>query len=307
MGASIDKMIPRAPQKVKILIRILILFFPIVTFYQIINAQDPSQQESDQAKLAAILEKGKTYCEKLVKSSLNFVCLEEITETVLQPQVITDYADNPDSRDFRAQARTVMRKKTRKYTYDYQLIRKEGKIEETRTLLEEDGEKTNVTNAELKTMTVRYAKMIFGPMLLNEHWQKYYGYMIVGEEEIFGENSIIIEAKPKKTTAGLYLYGKIWINENDFGVLKIEWAQESIGLYRDFEQRAKRKNAKPLITSVTEYGVEKNGIRFPSRFEYERALIKKNGKKHVVSETIVRYKNYKFFTVEIDVDFSNNL
>lgn len=284
----------------------VILVFHLSICSQIAISQNQSHLDSDQATLTAILEKTNDYCKKLVHASLNFVCLEEIQETTTRLEAVLEGQENPFDREFRAQSRTIERKETKRYLYDYQLIRKKGRIEENRTLLEENGNKTKVPNVELNTLSVRYAKMIFGPMLLNENWQKYYNYCIVGKEKIFGENSIIIEAKPKKNDASLYLYGKIWVGENNYDVLKIEWAQESIGLIRNFEQRAKSQNAKPLITSKTEFEIEKNGIRFPSRFEYEQAFIKKDGKKKMVSETIVTYKNYKFFTVEIDVNFSYN-
>jgi hypothetical protein len=50
--------------------------------------------------------------------------------------------------------------------------------------------------------------------------------------------------------------------------------------------------------------IEKNGIRFPSRVFLEEAYQrKKNKKKSVVSSVTIDYKNYQFFTVDVDVNY----
>ena len=73
---------------------------------------------------------------------------------------------------------------------------------------------------------------------------------------------------------------------------------------------AEKYKATPQITQIMEFGLKKNGIRFPTRYVIEEAYIKKNNKKIVHSETIVLYKDYKFFTVETEIKYvpeSNNL
>jgi hypothetical protein len=59
----------------------------------------------------------------------------------------------------------------------------------------------------------------------------------------------------------------------------------------------------PQITSFSEYGFEKNGLRFPSRDQTEEAYLKKDGKKYIRAETAIIYKDYKFFTVETDIKY----
>jgi hypothetical protein len=54
---------------------------------------------------------------------------------------------------------------------------------------------------------------------------------------------------------------------------------------------------------VTEYGFEKNGIRFPSRDTSEEAYLKPDGTKFIRSRTSVVYRDYKFFTVETDIKY----
>jgi len=57
------------------------------------------------------------------------------------------------------------------------------------------------------------------------------------------------------------------------------------------------------MTLVSEYKVEKNGIRFSSRYFIEEAYIGKKGKKFISSETTVIYRDYKFFTVETEIKY----
>ena len=64
---------------------------------------------------------------------------------------------------------------------------------------------------------------------------------------------------------------------------------------------ASNLNAIPQITFMTEFDFEKNKIRFPSKFLLEEEYIRPEGGRYKKSEIIVRYKDYKFFTVETEV------
>lgn len=59
--------------------------------------------------------------------------------------------------------------------------------------------------------------------------------------------------------------------------------------------------AEPRITLTSEFGIEKNGIRFPSRLFSEEAYVNRQGKKVKLSETSVVYRDYRFFIVDVDV------
>jgi len=60
-------------------------------------------------------------------------------------------------------------------------------------------------------------------------------------------------------------------------------------------------NAEPRITIIMEYDVEKNGIRFPSKFSLEEAYITPEEEKILLSELLVHYEEYRFFNVGVDV------
>ena len=126
---------------------------------------------------------------------------------------------------------------------------------------------------------------------------------MIGDELLDGEKTIVIEAIPIHTLREQLLWGKIWISDDDLSILKIEWNQAKMAHSAIIKDMARRYKGEPRITHITEFGFEKNGIRFPSHYFIEEAYIKKKGKKIVHSETRVVYKNYKFFTVETEVKY----
>ncbi len=188
------------------------------------------------------------------------------------------------------------------YTYDYQLIRKGQEIIESRTLLEENGEKKNIKNAKLKTERFEHKFVFFGPIgILNELRQELFTYHIIGEREFKGKKAIILEALPKKSSESIYLYGRVWINKNDFSIVKIEWNQASLGNFWGVWEYAKSIGAKPHIRFSSEYAFEKNGIRFPSKYTVKENYIHPIFGPINKSVTDVIYEAYKFFTVETEV------
>ena len=261
--------------------RILILVLIFITFSTQIYSHGADSNSTDQAELELILKKCADYCERLGNVALFFICQEEIKEEI--------------RRTGRA------RRERNVYVYDYQLIRKQNEINERRILLEENRQKKHEKNAQLKTKFFSYKNIIFGPIdLLSKRWQQYYNYRIVKEEKLKGEKSIVIEAVPKPSVKLDYLYGKIWVRKNDFSILKIEWEHQSIKNYENIEKIARRIGAKPRITLITEYGFEKNGIRFPSKL-FIREAYNRWGRIFTRSKYTVIYGGYKFFTVETEI------
>jgi len=226
------------------------------------------------------------------------VCLEKIKEEVFySPRMfVSKYGTR-----YTASSRTTNKNV---YVYDYQLIRKDLKINESRILIEENGKKKDEKNAQLKTKMFGHEHIIFGPVgLLSEFWQQYYQYQVIKREKFKGDKVIVIEATPIPYMQTDNLYGKIWVREGDFSILKIEWDQKSLKYYELIEENAKKLNAKPVIKLYSEYAFEKNGIRFPSKYSIAEIYIHKRGIRYMRSKTTVTYKDYKFFTVETKVKY----
>jgi hypothetical protein len=74
-----------------------------------------------------------------------------------------------------------------------------------------------------------------------------------------------------------------------------------MGNYEGIEEMARELGMKPRLSFVSEYDFEKNGLRFPSRYEIEEAYSSKVRAPLVRSKTEVTYDAYKFFTVETGV------
>ena len=299
-------MVPRKEMRMKIrfLIFTLALLVSSLYFSHDLFTQEVSDKTLNKLKLNKILEKSKQYCRKLEKGAFNFVCSEEIVEIVnhegVDQQLLLPTRYIP--RDTYV-LETYENTKKNTYLYEYQLIAKEGEDREKRTLLEKNGKKKNEKNAPLETQYFRYGRIVFGPLgLLNEYWQHYHDYIIVNEEMLDGENTIVVEAVPKPSLDENHPYGKVWVRESDFAILKIEWDQKSLKQLEELKEQASMFDVEQKITLISEFSYEKNGIRFPSRFLFEEAYVNEEGKKIVRSMIHTVYKDYKFFTVDVDVE-----
>lgn len=254
--------------------------------------QDRPREKRQETDLRAALKKAAEYCEKLESVALNFVCLEKLEEKIYNPYLTVGL------RSFRSYRRELNR-----YEYDYQLIRKDGRTTERRILLKENGKEKREYDARLKTKRFDYKYVIFGPLgLLSKTWQQHHDYAIIGKETIGRARTMIIEATPKEPGLVEHLNGKIWVNEEDFSIIRIEWNQASMGNFKGVEGMAKQLEATPQIQLISEYQFEKNGIRFPSQYTVKENY--KTGPRILTKSALaVTYESYKFFTVETEIKY----
>ena len=292
---------------IKIILRLVVMMLFMV-FCPTIFSQNGSKGGVGQAKLEEILSKAKEYCRRLENAALDFVCIEEATE-------IINHSKDIDTDRLRVDPEEIVKSRSmipipwgavekNSYIYDYQLVRKGSQKIERRILVKKNGKKMHIENAPPMTSAFRVTNVLFGPVsLLGPARQSRYEFRIIGEEKVEGQNSYILETSPRFVEDQHHCFGRIWVKEDDSSILKIEWDQRSLGGYNLVEDIAKKYNAEPRVTSITEYGLEKNGIRFPSRDTSEEAYIMQNGKKFVRSTTTILYKDYKFFTVETEVKY----
>jgi hypothetical protein len=256
-----------------------------------------------------ILKRMADYCLRLENAAFDFVCLEEIKE-VIDPALdvnrpresLKDWA-YLDLARWNSSDPMALKKIKNSYGYDYQCIRVNRQMREMRTLLKENGKKTHEPNAKLKTAVVVYGNALLWPVgLFGERIQSRYDYRIAGDEMIDGRPVVVIDATPR---AGVpetrSLYGKAWIDKETLDILKIEWSERHIGRYEIFAQRAERYKRTPRLRVRSEFQVQKNGIRFPSSLFIEEAYLNDRGRASIRSLTTVVYKDFKFFTVEVEI------
>jgi hypothetical protein len=249
-----------------------------------------------------ILEAAAVYCERLESAVLYFVCREEIIEKIdFSKDITLIYQARRPERSW-VRTKVPRRRVKNTYVYDFQFIRRNNQIQEIRTLLEENGEKKSEEDASLKTQRFIFKNVVLGPVgILGKRWQPYHDYKIIGEDEVNGLPAVILNAVPKPSHNVDFLFGKVWIDKKNFDILRVEWSPQRIGNFATFERRGLKYKSEPSITLISEFLIEKNGIRFPNYFLIEEAYIDKKGKKFIRSETEVTYKEFKFFTVEIEV------
>lgn len=268
-----------------------------------------TEQSSDSINLEDLLVKAAAYADRLEASVLYFVCREEIKEWIdprleANLSISVEYSwTGSDPLGRRDVSRLRARKIKKSYVYDYQCIRKGGKIQERRILLEEDGKTKNESDVSLKTSVFRYATNMMGPVgLFSARFQSEYVYTIVGEEKKKRRKVVIVEAEPKlDDPTSTNLYGKAWLFADTGDILKIEWNENRVGHFEIFEERGKQFKRTPRIRVRTEFEIEENGLRFPSRLYMEEAYSTQHGRAFVRSKTTVEYKDFKFFTVEVEI------
>jgi hypothetical protein len=283
-------------------LKVILLIYLIVLPYSLSGKISTSYREVRTKNLEDILDKCAVYCEKLANASLFFVCTERVEETRYKhyfPRFA--YSRDPFAKKV----------EDNKYIYDYQLIKKGNRIEEKRILLEENGKKKNEKNAQLKTRMFYSKRSVFGPVgLLARKNHDKYNYEVVDEESVHEREAVVIEATPKSEMRDMPNYGKIWVDREDYSILKIEVAEESLVGFKQVKETSKFKST-PMI-SVTHYYAEvyktdkDQVIRFPSQtvFLCEKYLYKRGYKiKVIAAKTQYIYDNYKFFTVDVDVKY----
>jgi hypothetical protein len=269
--------------------------------------QAVGQERATDERLASLLAKAKAYCARLETAALDFTCLEKIQEKIYQIHELTPdtvvTGPAPAARANYSYAMPRQNYYATTYVYDYQFVRQAGRKAEQRVLVEKDGRKMKTDDAQLDTQTIRVENALFGPIgLVGGSAQPGHDYRISGEETDKGRKVVIVEAVPKPSIDRPHCFGRLWIREDDGSVLKISWDQTSVGNFQAIQAYGRKIGAEPELTSVTEYGQEKNGLRFPSQDTTEEAYVK-HGKKYVQSLTTILYKDYRFFTVETEIRY----
>jgi hypothetical protein len=262
--------------------------------------------------LEAILERTVEYCRRLESSAFDFVCLEEITESVnpaldiaLRKVGPVTAGDIPGSTRYSGPTLVVrsVGKIKHSFVYDYQCVRAGRTIREVRTQLKENGKKTVVPNADLATSVIVFGNALLGPVgLFAERFRGSYDFAVAGEDRIGKARVLVIDAKPRPgAPPARNLYGKAWVDPKTADILRIEWSENRVGHYDIFAERGKMFGRTPRLVMRSEFSAEKNGIRFASRLSVEEAYLTDKGKAFVRSKTEVVYKDFKFFSVEYDV------
>jgi hypothetical protein len=172
----------------------------------------PAPQEVD---LPALLDKLTAYARRLENVVLDFVCREEIGEKIdytLDAWASSPLMDNwSDASGLGINVRVRVPKVTKNsYVYDYQCIRKDRVIKESRTLLQENKTKKNEPNAVFKAAVFVFGNALLGPVsVFAERFRPLYTYKLSERDKIDKKPVVIVEAVPADENAELRtLYGR---------------------------------------------------------------------------------------------------
>jgi len=288
-------------KKQRILSSILICIFFSIQIY----GQSDLPKNNDQAKLELILKKCANYCERVKSIALYYVCREEIIDKTNSYRIANTLSSSPYEIVEKVPSRPLKLKSRRisSYLYEYQLINKEKELQELRTLLKKNNRKQNIENAQLETrFKAKYP--VYGSVgFLSRYWQDYFSYTIIGQERIGKIQATIIRATPQPNNKENRNLAKLWINEKDCSILQIEWESNSI---YDFDGRNiafKNGEFGTVVMWSVAYGLEKNGVRFPSRQLTQEFLVSESGERYLRNRITTNFIDYKFFIVETEIKY----
>jgi hypothetical protein len=266
--------------------------------------------------LPGILQGVADYCERLKQSAFHFYCREKILET-RQPLTAAE-KDDPNI-SYNAMrlgtVRTMDEMRTKVYTqvkhylFGYRLIKRGGVIDEERDYISSQDNVAVTRDQVIKTNAFFSEKAIFAPItLLDRSRQDQYDYRLIKDDDLQGRRAAVITAVPKKGVETAAVYGKIWIDRDDYSVLRIEADPASLRGYKDLKALAKKLRTKLYLSLETEFALLRDGIRFPTKV----SMLEKYKGGRLISDfrgsqgwertrTEFSYDDYQFFSVQTDV------
>jgi len=285
--------------------------YPVDVDFKMIEKESfvtPEQPDYLPKNLAEILMKVADYCVKLENAALNFFCKEKIVEMFYPGRQFGKFAIRvEDCMGSHGKECGVFSSyhfepgEENTYIYDYQLIRKDGRFQERRILIEDNSQAAHDVNAYPKTKRFYIDKAIYGPIgLLSREAHPLYNYRLLKQETLGGRLAFIIDIKPKKPKAGNPVYGKVWVDQKDASILKMDIEAESLTGYERVTADYESRGVRPGISIELVYSFEKNGLRYPSRIVLKEAYSDPKEGQIKMSRLAVSYAQYKFFTVETD-------
>lgn len=274
--------------KLRLIYFILFLLLPLFPKF-------PSDSDLDRILMGAA-----KYCQSLKEASFHYICKEEINERYERLRV------KRKVNRFTKQNRKVVKNN---YLYDYQMIKTNQKIIEKRKLIKgKDNSKNHIPDLNIQSFLNQ--RPVLGPIgLLLEERQRFYNYQFVKYTKLDGKRVAVIKSTPKENVITDYIYGKIWIDLDDYSVIKIITDPESIACYQWIKRLAEFLKCEPLVTHVTLYKKIHEGIRYPSKVSiaeiYRGGLLSQHfrAKGWIRSKIQYSYSDYKFFNISLKVDY----
>jgi len=248
----------------------------------------------------AVLTKAGDYCDRLKSVALNYICDEHIVRT----------SSLYDARRFVKLAGELprirwelKRTSTREVVYDYQLIKKGDQLEERRKALTVDGRTWRRNELPPNILPYQAQYIVYGPVgFLSKYWQSRFDYFEEEPEKLSdGVPAAVFTSQPNEWREENSVYGRLWIDPETGAVRRLSWDPESIDFFHPEDVQKSFVGLIKQLVWTAEYGVEKNGIFFPSRQDIREEYVGPAGEVIVGEVWTVTYENYRFFNVGVDV------
>ncbi|MGD2092473.1 MAG: hypothetical protein PVH61_40275 [Candidatus Aminicenantes bacterium] len=239
-----------------------------------------------------ILQGAADYCQRLKQSVFHFYCREKIVETRMPLSRI-------DKTKFQIKS----------YLFGYRLIKQGNQIIEERDWISSWDEKKVNRDQVVNTNSFFSVKAVFAPItILDRNRQTKYNFQFIRFDERKGRRVAVIEALPKKPLETGTLYGTLWIDTEDFSLLKIEAGPKSIIGYRQLQKLADKLNTKLHLSLEIDFGYHRQGIcfltqvSFLERYKGGRYVYWQRGQNGWIrTRTRFTYSDYRFFDVQTEV------
>ncbi len=279
------------------------------------------KEQIDRMKPAEITELNRittnamSYCTRLADAAFHYICKETVSEVLddieIRKSERTAELDSTTGTyrpDFRAQddIRAVKRKLTNKYVNDYQLISNKGQATEQRKLIKGTVKKIAGKEALLRLDAFISKKTSLTPLsLLGPGLQDRFYFRFVKYDTIKGVKTAIIESFPKDPEKTQSIYGRLWVDLEDFSIVRISVNPVSIGGYSEILKRAQFYNSKLNLTCDIDFFKKHNGIRFPTEVLIRETYSGGAALRKIVgqpvwerSKTTYTFSDFQFFEVE---------
>jgi TonB family protein len=289
-------------------------FDPLVYSQENVWSEEaPKGMEPSLEKVRMVLDRCADYCGKLAGAAMGFVCEERIKETHYSLLKNLHWGmlivrNEPLGRGGwlvvgkKIQIMDPKLTKRNDFLCDYQIIRKEGRIDERRFVIKENGHTIAEQKKLLEEKRFSGLSSLFASLrILLKDRQPRFNFRIIDEEKTNGKKAYVIEAIPKSGDEDGIWSAKIWIDIESFQILKIAIEGVPIDGYEDILNDCAILNIKPIFVMTHEYQTEKNGVLFPSRSKIHAAYPGIDYQGPITKNEIdLTYGKYKFFTVATD-------
>jgi protein TonB len=263
-------------------------------------------------ELERILGGAADYCRKLAGASLDFISEEKIGEVhynfATDPKWFVLTVGSRETGQITKQtwipAWDPERTERNNYVCDYLLVRKGERIEERRIILKENGRKMPDCGRLLEEKRFTALNPVLAAIkILDAGRQPMSNFRLIGTDNVLGRKARVIEAIPKSGNTWGVEYAKIWVDQASFQVLRSEIQGIPLEGYDDVLRDAVQFRVRPYLLTTHAYGLEKNGVMFPTRstirVEYPMAGVF-YGQRTLKLKIDMEYDKYKFFTVETE-------